>query len=169
MGNTAKRDAREVVHTERQQKALELRLAGATFQQVADKLGLSHRADARKLICKGLELYRERRDDAAEDLVEKILETYAERRARCRVLRVAYYTKAVRGDLKAAGLLLDVDREEREGDRDVRKILGLDAPVRTELTGRGGGALAVEVLEPNAQLLDRLARLAPEGGEGEAG
>jgi ATP/maltotriose-dependent transcriptional regulator MalT len=162
VGNTAKRDAREVATTERQRQALELRLAGLTYDEIARKLGVHDRSAARSLVLRGIEKYRQRRDDAAEDLVEQILEDYAERKARCRALMTAYYPKAVRGDMKAAALLLDAQKDDRENDRDVRRMLGLDAPAKSELTGAAGGPIRFDV-DPSDAILGKLAGLAAGG------
>jgi transposase-like protein len=162
VGNSAKRDKREIVDTEKRRQAVELRLAGATYDQIAEKIGFYDRSSARRSVQCAIEQYRERQDMATEDLVSSILENYGERRARCSALRLSYYAKAVRGDMKAAALLLNIDKEDRENDRDVRRILGLDAATKIEASGADGGPLMVQQVDPTDAILGKLAGIAAD-------
>ena len=112
----------------RQAKALELRKAGATYDQIADQLDYSSRASAYKAVAKALQAIEEQ---VAEDAIE-LCRLEVERLDR---LLVALWPKASAGHLGA------IDRVIRISERRSR-LLGLDAALRAE--HRISGTLQVE-------------------------
>ncbi|MGY4103439.1 hypothetical protein ACW2Q0_28330 [Nocardia sp. R16R-3T] len=128
---------------ERQERALQLLIGGATNQQVADQLGYSSRGAAHNAITKALAEHAARRAELAGQALTLTL-------ARLDALWRPQYIKAIRGDGAAAETCLRIlDRQ--------MKLLGLVAPIRADVTIATRTELDVEV----EQLLDRLAGLAP--------
>lgn len=93
----------------RENHALELRRAGASYQTIADELELSHRSDARKLVQRAL-------GRVHQEPANEIRQLEAERLDR---LQLGVWQKAIRGDLGA------FDRVLRVMERRAR-LLGLD-------------------------------------------
>ncbi len=100
---------------ERQRQALELRKAGATYQQIADQLGFKHASSAGKSVKKAIDNLG---TEEAEDL--RIIEV-----ARLNHLMLAIWDRCQAGDLKA------IDRALRIQQR-LSDLMGLDAPARSE-------------------------------------
>jgi hypothetical protein len=142
-----KTTAAVVATAENRRKALQLRLAGLTFEEISDTMGLGNRGAAYALVRDSLEeTRREIREDADRYVAEEV--TRIERLIR------AIWTKAIGNpgtgtdpDLKA------IDRMEKLMARKA-KLLGLDAPVRAELSGPGGAP--IEVSDATDRLVDRL-------------
>ena len=101
----------------KERHALELRQAGIDYATIADQVGISDKGEAYRYVQKALKRTLE---PAASSLRE--LEA-----ARLDRLQAAVWTSAIRGDLKA------VDRVLRISDQRAR-LLGLNAPLKTELT-----------------------------------
>jgi hypothetical protein len=98
------------------ERALSLRLGGATYEQIARQLGYSNRGGAYNLVHQALKaMLREPAEQVRE------LEV-----ARLDTMVLAYTPAMLRGDVKAGGMLLHV--MERRA-----RLLGLDAPVRVDL------------------------------------
>ncbi|KWW97367.1 hypothetical protein LI90_4339 (plasmid) [Carbonactinospora thermoautotrophica] len=114
---------------EKERRALQMRRAGLTLDDIARELGYTHRSSARKAVQRALK--RTLQEDADE---LRALE--ADRLDR---LQAAIWSKAMAGDLQA------VDRVLRISERRAR-LLGLDLPARLEHTGPGGSPLVVEIL-----------------------
>jgi hypothetical protein len=119
---------RAVREAARAARAVKLRCEGLTLDQIATKLGYSNRSSAFKAIERSL------RENTAEN-VEQLRQVEGRRLDE---LEAVYRPKAMRGDLDAAKLLVAV------GDRRA-KLFGLNAPVKTEITGADGGAVEVKV------------------------
>ncbi len=100
---------------ERQRQGLELRKAGATYQQIADQLGYKHASSASKAVKKALDSLV---TDSAEDL--RVIEV-----ARLNHMMLAIWDRIQGGDLKA------IDRGLRIQAR-MADLMGLDAPSKTE-------------------------------------
>jgi hypothetical protein len=114
MANSAKRDKRAADRAELQKKALELRKAGASNDQIAQQLGMCNRAAAWKLVQSALhEIIRE----PAEDVLALEI-------SRLDAMLLGCWTKAKSGDPHA------IDRALRIMDRRA-SYLGLDAPKTT--------------------------------------
>lgn len=120
MTRESKSSGRRLGSTERKQKSLELRKAGASFQAIGDALGVS-RQQAHRYVTAALESIRKETAEEAENLRTIELE-------RIDSLFLECYSAAKKGDLPA------VDRCVRLSERRC-KILGLDAAIRQELSG----------------------------------
>ncbi|ORL93427.1 hypothetical protein A5N78_04640 [Prescottella equi] len=131
---------------EKQERALQLLIGGATNQQVADQLGYSSRGAAHNAITKALAEQAARRADLADQALTIALE-------RLDALWRPQYVKAIRGDAGAAETCL------RILDRQI-KLLGLGAPTRADVTISSRSELDVEVekllgkLAPRPMVLD---------------
>jgi len=147
MGNSAKRDAAAAETAERYRKALELRKAGATYDQIAAQLGYSAKAAARHAVQAAIkEIIRE----PAEEVIQLEL-------SRLDAMLLGCWTKAKSGDVHC------IDRALRIMERRA-SYLGIDAPKRssTEMAGE------LKVTDgAHEQLLARIARLAAAAGTGE--
>lgn len=100
----------------RANRAVELVLAGATLQQVADALGYKSKSSAHAAVQRGLQADTDRMADSRD-------EARTLQHRRCERLLRAIWPKALSGDLGA------VDRALRILERE-SKLLGLDAPVQ---------------------------------------
>jgi hypothetical protein len=111
---------------ERRRRAVELRLAGATYQVIADRLGWSGPSGAHQEVARAL-----RAGECAADQLREL------ELARLDVLQAAVWPKAVTGGLKAVDAVLAIMKRRA-------RLLGLDAPrvappriERIPMVGRG--------------------------------
>jgi hypothetical protein len=140
MGNSAKRDARAAEQAEKRRKALELRKAGATYEQIADQLKLPNKSVSYKLVKAAIKaIIRE----PAEEVLRLELE-------RLDAMLLGCWSRAKTGDSAA------IDRALRIMERRAA-YLGLDAPKRNEHTGKDGAPLVGEVTPEAAAALVRQA------------
>jgi hypothetical protein len=146
MGTTK---AKKAEVADRRAQAITLRIAGMDWQSIADRLGYNSRGAACQDVTRALEANLKEQSQAVDVLRD--VETL-----RLDRLQAAAWPAAVRGDLKSIETVLKVI------DRRV-KLLGLDMPVRTELTGAGGGPLALSTADP-----DQLAAIIAATGRLEA-
>jgi hypothetical protein len=137
--------SRNVVNaSERRIAAMELRLSGATFEKIAAAMHvqfpgrLPKNYDKRQAwqdVNRELEKLTARRVKAAEQLLQLELE-------RLNKLQVKLWVRAQDGDLKAMDRLLKIiERRSR--------LLGLDAPVKADVTSKGEPITMVEIVIPN--------------------
>ncbi|MFF4409825.1 hypothetical protein [Streptomyces sp. NPDC001404] len=143
--------AQRAATAQRRAQAIALRLAGMDYQTISERLGYADRGAASKDVHRALESALEAESAAAETLRELEVQ-------RLDRMQAAAWAKAAKGDLKAIETVLKViDRRAR--------LLGLDKPARTELTGADGGPLQVEAVD--FAELERLITLtdATPGGE----
>ena len=124
MGNLDRRLAAQ----ERQLKALELRLAGVTYQQIADELGYAGRQGAFKAVEAALRL-------TLREPADSLRRISAERLDRA---TLAIWRAVSAGDLQAIDRLLRIEARRA-------KLLGLDAPQRQEVAGADDGPLKIVV------------------------
>ena len=143
MPGESKTSPRRIEAVERARQALELRIAGATFDQIASQLGYANRSGAYLAVKAALN-----RIPAHE--VEEYRRLNIERLNR---MRLANNPNIKSGD--TAAMRVEISIQEREA-----KYLGLDAPVKQEITGPDGGPiqLAAVTLE---QKLKRIADAEP--------
>lgn len=113
-----KTSSRIVVARERELQALALRKAGATYQDISDRMGISVGA-AHKAVMRVLHRLARDADEAGEVLRRLELD-------RLDALHLAVWQQAMRGKLGA------VDRVLRIMERRAR-LLGLDAPERQHI------------------------------------
>jgi hypothetical protein len=115
---------------ERRQKALELRIAGARYRQIGQQLGVSH-----------VQAFRD-----IEAALDELATQQTEQAGRLRQIELERLEKATlglwpkirTGDDKAVRAMVAVmDRRAR--------LLGLDAPTRTEHTGKDGQPIETKV------------------------
>ncbi len=117
---------RRAVTAERRARAFALRKEGKALRAIAAELGVSHEM-VRRYVRDGLaDLNRSRLDDATE--------LRALEEARLDGLLEGLWSPATTGDEKAAAVALRVCESRR-------KLLGLDAPTKSEITGKDGAPL----------------------------
>lgn len=100
------------------QNALELRIGGATLEEIAKSLGYYDRAAAGKAVQRGLNA---RVSEAADEYRKLHI-------SRLEALYLKYHGQAISGNLAALKGCLQILLREA-------KLLGLDAPTRTEVAG----------------------------------
>lgn len=105
-----------IVVRERRRQALQLRKAGASYEQIADQLGFANRAAARKAVV--TELDRVVKEPAQEVLTMEL--------QRLDQLLVGLWPRAIKGENGAVDRVLKI--MERRA-----KYLGLDAAVKVDL------------------------------------
>jgi hypothetical protein len=120
--------AKQAQVADRRAKAIAMYLAGADWQGIADALGYASRGAAHTDVTRALKANRE-----AE--AEKVQELRNVENLRLNRLQAAFWPKALKGDTKAAEIVLKCVAGRG-------RINGTDAPVRAELTGAGGGPIA---------------------------
>ena len=150
--NTNAARARKLKH---QELALELRRAGYSYDSIGRKIGLS-KSRAHALVQMGLDEVRQQIAAAVDNL-------RAEEVSRLDGMLAKIYPKASRGDVAA------IDRVLKIGERRA-KLLGIEAPMRIETTGKDGAPIEVSsslTIDPSKlstrtlqELLD--ARAAPD-------
>ena len=114
------------IETER--RALELRRAGWSFQQIADQLGYANRGSVHRVIQRALKRTLVEPADALRQLENE----------RQDQMQAALWKFAMRGEVKA---VLSVTKiMERRA-----KLNGLDLPTKHEITGPGGNPIVVEL------------------------
>ncbi|MEU2453929.1 hypothetical protein ABZ605_28100 [Streptomyces sp. NPDC012765] len=125
--------AQQATTAHRRAQAIALRLAGMDYQTIAERLQYADRGAASKDVHRALEANLEAESVAAATLRELEVQ-------RLDRMQAAAWAKAAKGDLKAIETVLKViDRRAR--------LLGLDRPARTEITGADGGPLQVEAVD----------------------
>ena len=139
MGNSSKRDRIAAEQNERRRKALELRKAGANYQQIADRLGLANKSMAWQAVHAAIR-------DIVREPAEAVLTIEL---ARLDALLLGVWTAAKAGDVRA------IDRALRIMERR-SAYLGLDAPKRTEHTGKDGGPIELDLSKLTEAQIDRL-------------
>jgi hypothetical protein len=124
MGNTVKRDKLSAETQERRRQALDLRKRGLTYPQIAKAMSVSL-GTAHKLVQTAI-------SDIPKELAEDVRLLELERLDR---MLAGMWPKAIAGDPKAVAAAVKImDRRA--------KYLGIDAPIKAELTGKDGGQLA---------------------------
>ena len=122
-------EARRITAAERRAQALDLRLAGYSFEAIGQQLGISKQA-AYKHVSTALETLHTQTDNSAEQLRALELE-------RLDALLKGCWTAASAGDPESTRVVLKV--LERRA-----KLLGLDAPTKTpEDDGEARGYIVV--------------------------
>jgi hypothetical protein len=111
-------------------QALELRKAGASYDQIAAQLGYAQKSGAHHAVKRALSSVLKRRDETAEEMRELELE-------RLDTIQLGIWAQARQGNFQAIDRILRV-MERRAA------MLGLDAPRRQELTGADGGPIEVD-------------------------
>ena len=136
---------RRVQAHERQKQALQLRTAGVAYEEIAARLGYRGRSGAYAAVMRALKATLQ---EPADELRKLELE-------RLDKLLLGVWPQAVRGNQGS------VDRALRIMERRA-KLLGLDAPVKSEWSGPDGGP--IEVTDARERLLALINRRAAGGG-----
>ena len=120
----------------RELKALDLRLAGASYRQIGVQLSVSH-----------VQAFRDVQRVLREIAKEPALEVRAVELGRLDKLMLAHWPRAIKGDVKATTMVLQImDRRAR--------LLGLDAPQRIDITGWIREMAKREGLDPDQAVRD---------------
>ena len=117
----------EAVH--RQQRALELRMAGRTWQEIADNLGYTNHTGAIAAVKTAL----------AKTLQEPSAHYRALTLARLSKIIQVHWPLMLQADPTSTRLCL-------QAIKDMRDLLGLDSPTKHEYSGPDGGPIRQEVL-----------------------
>lgn len=133
---------RKLQQLEKDQEALELRLAGFDYPQIAEKMGYANRVGAWKAVMRTVDAMYETMLEDAKHVVILELERLD------KMFQVAY-AEAKEGDWKAMDRALRI-MERRE------RYLGLDKAKRLEVTGSEGGPIDLTVL--SIEELEKLAK-----------
>ena len=129
MASTAKAEARRI-------QALDLRLAGASYRQIGDTLGVSH-VQAMRDVSKMVSEY-------ATEPADEVRKAEA---ARLDKLMLAHWPRAIQGDVRATTIVLQImDRRAR--------LLGIDTPQRIDITHWIRTMAEREGLDPDAAVRD---------------
>ena len=128
----------------RREEAVRLRLAGYSYAQIGERLGVTKQA-AHTYVSSSLADLRAATAEAAEDVREMEL-------ARLDAMLVPMLEAAEAGQQTAVDRVLRI--QERRA-----KLLGLDAPTKSEVGGPGGGP--VEIAGAKEALAALLARRTP--------
>lgn len=131
-------NARAMNARQRELQALELRMAGQPYSQIAKALGYRNRASAYSAVIRVL-------DRREAEPAERVRNMELQRLER---LLQAYWKRAVRKrtpDIAAAKLCLDILARRA-------RMLGLDAPVKVDITDLVREVALAAGLDPNAML-----------------
>lgn len=123
----SKTSPRMMKAVERQRQALELRMAGYTYDVIAEQIGYADGGSAYKAVMLGIQ----------KTLQEPADEVRKIEVARLDKLLAGIYLQAKQGNLPAMDRVLKV-MERRD------KLLGLDRPVQWEVSGPSGGPIQVK-------------------------
>lgn len=134
----AKTSARKVTRAVRMEQALQLRIAGRNYAEIAAQLGYSSKATPYRLV-----------QDALADLAQKTTEGATE----MRTLETERLTSVVRD---ADAILRSVDASDGnrlralelkvKASESLRRLWGLDAPAALDLTSGGNGLPSIPEL-----------------------
>lgn len=119
--NNQKASRAAVESSQRRSMALDLRIAGLSYQRIGDRMGISRQA-AHVLVTKALAQSNDRVSEMAEQLRRLELE-------RLDLMQFSLWGRALRGDDRAVQSVIRImDRRA--------KICGLDAPMQIEASWR---------------------------------
>lgn len=124
---------RRLTAAEKAAAGVELRAAGASYDEIAKLVGWASKGAAHKAVMKAL---RQIPADGVEEL--RALEL----RRLDTMLAGGLFNRARRGDVAAIDRVLRIMAERR------RYVAGLEVPTTAELTGAGGGPITIEFVVP---------------------
>lgn len=104
--------------TAKQAKALELALAGASYEQIAKACGYQHRSSAMRIVRDLIKKWAPIDSSDAEALRDTEL-------ARLDRLQAAHWTKALKGDYRSTEMILRIMRRRAQ-------LVGLDAALKID-------------------------------------
>lgn len=114
---------------ERQRQALALRMAGASFDEIAESLGYADRGGAHKAIMAAIESTLREPAEGVRELELKRLDR----------LLMAAWKAATAGDLQAIAVCLQIMKRRADFE-------GLDKAKKLEHTGPGGKAIPIRLI-----------------------
>ena len=120
---------RRINAVEKQRRAVELRLAGRTFQEIADVLGYSNHNCANEAVKAAL---RKTLDEPCAEFRQLTLE-------RLTKILQTHWPNMLRGDVPASKISLQTIG-------DIRQLMGVDMPARVEHSGPDGNPIRHEVV-----------------------
>lgn len=126
MRNTAA--VAKVKALDRQLQALEMRKEGASYRAIARSLGFKGPSGAHAAVAQAL-------TDTLTEATDALRTLEAER---LDALMMAHWKLAIQGNGAATDRVLDILAQRA-------KLLGLNAPVKSEVTGKGGGPVQLDV------------------------
>ena len=151
----SKTSPRRIAAVDKQRQALELRKAGATFQSIAQALNYATAQGAYCAVEAGLRKTLQEPADGLRRLDSERLDS----------LLLAIWPQARAGSLDNIEMVLKILTRKA-------RLLGLDAPVREEITGKDGGAIeiaAITLAQRLQRIIDAEAQMLPEGSTNGAG
>jgi hypothetical protein len=111
-------------------QAMELRKAGASYDQIARQMGYAQKSGAHHAVMRALKAALQARDESAAEMREMEAQ-------RINAYLLGIYQKATHGDPRAIEVALKLSER-------MAALFGLDAPVRRELSGPDGGPIEVD-------------------------
>lgn len=116
---TSPTSARALAAREREARALQLRQAGFTLSDIAERVGYTHRSAASKAISRSVERRVAEEVDRLRDLEASRLD----------IAQLGIWPRVLKGDMQAIREFLHISAARR-------KLLGLDMPSKREVTFR---------------------------------
>ena len=144
----SKTSPQRLTNGERQLKALDLRIAGATYEQIAERLGYAGRAAAYR----GVQAILKRREQEPADELRKMEGERLDR------LQLGLWNQAANGDREAIDRLLRLMKRRAD-------LFGLDAPAKIEQSGPGGGDIVYRMVWNDGSGSDDTIHAAPGTSE----
>jgi hypothetical protein len=129
--------AQQAATADRRAKAIAMRIAGADWQTIANTLDYSGRAAAHKDVTRALEANRKREAEAVETLRQWTVMRYDR-------LQAAFWPKALKGDVKAAEVVLKCLAGRA-------KIEGVEAPTRVNIEAQKLGDEIIALINQTAE------------------
>ena len=143
----SKLSPRRIAAARKQEQALELRMAGLTWEAIAKRLGYTHHTSAIYAVRAALE----------RSLEEPSAEFRALTLKRLTKILNTHWPRMERGEIPAANVCLKTIK-------DMRELMGVDMPARVEHTGAGGAPIQHEVVTIDiGDIRDALATLQDVG------
>lgn len=133
-------NARALTARRREMESLELRMSGLPYSQIAKKVGYRSRVSAYNAVIRVL-------DRREQEPAEKVRHLELQRLER---LLMAYWPRAIdeaKPDVQAAKMCLDILTRRA-------RMLGLDAPVKVDITDLVREVALAAGLDPNAMLVE---------------
>ena len=138
---------RRIAAAQKQRQAVELRMAGRTWEEIADALGYANHSGAIAAV----------RTALAKSLEEPSAEFRALTLERLTKILQTHWPDMVRGEIPAANICLKTLK-------DMRDLMGVDMPSRIEHTGADGAPIQHEVVTIDiGDIKDALATLQDVG------
>lgn len=143
----SKLSPRRIAAAQKQRQAIELRMAGRTWEEIAGTLGYANHSGAIAAV----------RTALAKSLEEPSAEFRALTLERLTKVLQTYWPDMIRGEIPAATICLKTLK-------DMRDLMGVDMPSRIEHTGAGGAPIQHEVVTIDiGDIKDALATLQDVG------